>query len=87
MLLIRLQGILTCVESRLLDADVDASRGEALVKAMRERFVDRVRSSFIEALSATVGRTPRCLFHDVAPSTDEEVFVVTFPSDDRAPRT
>lgn len=78
-LLVRLEGILTCVESRLLDTGSDASRGVDLVRSMREGIITQARNRLIEALSTIVGRPVHGLFHDVAPATDEEVFVVTFP--------
>ena len=85
-LFVHLQGILTTAESCLVEGDAaPPGAGSDMIRALRDRIVRQAREQLLAALGATIGRRAESLLHDVAPATDEEVFVVGFARDD-APR-
>lgn len=78
-LFVHLQGVLTTAEACLVDRDA-AEGGCDMIRALRDRLVRQSRAQLLESLGATVGRRAESLLHDVAPASDEEVFVVGFSS-------
>lgn len=80
-LVIHLKGVLTTAEKHLVDANGQASEGVEMVRAMRAQIVRHVRPLILEALAATIGHRATSLFHDFAPTSNEEVFVVIFSPD------
>ena len=78
---IHLKGVLTTAERHLVDANGQASEGVEMVRAMRSQIVRHVRPLILEALAATIGRRATSFFHDFAPTSNEEVFVVIFSPD------
>lgn len=78
---IHLKGVLTTAERHLVDANGQASEGVEMVRAMRSQIVRHVRPLILEALAAAIGRRATSFFHDLAPTSNEEVFVVIFSPD------
>ncbi len=79
-LFVHLRGVLTTAEERLVD-DGSPAGGAEMVRTLRDRLVRQSRERLLESLGATVGRSAESLLHDVAPASDEEVFVVGFTRD------
>lgn len=84
-LFVHLQGVLTTAEICLAKSD-PASGGSDMIRSLRDRLVRQSRHQLLEALAATVGRPAESLLHDIAPASDEEVFVVCFAHVDGAAR-
>ena len=85
-LFVHLRGVLTRAEETLRATDGQTpAQGEALIRTVRDEVVRRARDTLLDALSGTIGRRTESLLHDIAPDSDEEMFVVTF-ADERAPR-
>ncbi len=85
-LFVHLRGVLTRAEETLRSTDGQTpAQGEALIRTVRDEVVRRARDTLLDALSGTIGRRTESLLHDIAPDSDEEMFVVTF-ADERAPR-
>ena len=85
-LFVHLRGVLTRAEETLRATDGQSpAQGEALIRTVRDEVVRRARDTLLDALSGTIGRRTESLLHDIAPDSDEEMFVVTF-ADERAPR-
>ena len=84
-LYVHLRGVLTPAEECLVKGD-SASGGSDMIRALRDRLVRQSRDQLLASLGATVGRRADSLLHDVAPSSDEEVFVVSFTRDDTPAR-
>ncbi len=80
-LVIHLKGVLTTAEEHLVDADGQSSQGVEVVRAMRDQIVRRARNLLLDALAARMGHRATSLFHDVAPNSNEEVFVFNFSTD------
>lgn len=80
-LVIHLKGVLTTAEEHLVAADGQTSQGVEMVRAMRDQIVRRARNVLLDALAARMGHRATSLFHDVAPTSNEEVFVVGFTPD------
>ena len=85
-LFVHLRGVLTRAEETLRATDGQSpAQGEALIRTVRDEVVRRARDTLLDALSGTIGRRTESLLHDIAPDSDEELFVVTF-ADERTPR-
>jgi len=85
-LFVHLRGVLTRAEETLRATDGQTpAQGEALIRTVRDEVVRRARDTLLDALSGTIGRRTESLLHDIAPDSDEEMFVVTF-AEERAPR-
>ena len=85
-LFVHLRGVLTRAEETLRATDGQTpAQGESLIRTVRDEVVRRARDTLLDALSGTIGRRTESLLHDIAPDSDEEMFVVTF-ADERAPR-
>lgn len=85
-LFVHLRGVLTRAEETLRATDGQTpAQGEALIRTVRDEVVRRARDTLLDALSGTIGRRTESLLHDIAPDSDEEMFVVTF-ADERTPR-
>lgn len=85
-LFVHLRGVLTRAEETLRATDGQSpAQGEALIRTVRDEVVRRARDTLLDALSGTIGRRTESLLHDIAPDSDEEMFVVTF-ADERTPR-
>jgi uncharacterized protein YbcI len=74
-----LEGVLTTAEVRLVTCSASPAGGTELVRQMRDQLVRSARSALLESLRDTLGTAPTTMLHDVAPQTDEEVFVFKLP--------
>lgn len=83
---IRLQGVLTVAEERLVAGSPSPQDGTELVRQMRDRLIRTARSALLEALAGTLGQEPETMMHDVAPQADEEMFVFNLPREQKAVR-
>ena len=81
MLFVRLQGVLTAAEQRLMELrDDDNGRGAEIVKQFRSHLVTTGRQ-MLERLVQDVTGTPTInLHHDISAATGEEVIVFTLAS-------
>jgi uncharacterized protein YbcI len=81
MLFVKLQGVLTAAEQRLMELrDDDNGRGAEIVKQFRSHLVTTGRRT-LERLVQDVTGTPTVnLHHDISAETGEEVIVFTLAS-------
>jgi uncharacterized protein YbcI len=81
MVIVRLKGILTKAEHRLVKSERD-SRGRDLIKQVRKELVETGRPLLEAAIKAIMRRRVRSLHADISTVTGEKIIVLTL---DRPP--
>lgn len=76
MLVIRMQGVLTAAEKRLVSVE-STERGRDLVKQMRRQLLESARPILAETIERITGVSVRSMHHDVSTVTDEKLIVFT----------
>ena len=74
-LFVHLQGVLTTAEERLVALGGASHGGCEIVRRTRDQLVRCARAELLDGLSAAVGQRPTGMLHDMAPESDEAVFV------------
>ena len=77
---------MTRVEEQVLASPVkeDADAAE-MVRQMRDLLVQQARGQLMAALTATLGRQPRAMLHDIDPASGCEVLVFILPRESATP--
>lgn len=74
MVLVRLQGVLTPAEKKLVNID-GAAQGRALVKQVRIELLEKARGLLEKILQDVTGRKVRSLHTDISTTTGERVII------------
>jgi len=78
-LFVHLQGVLTTAEERLVTLSGASQGGCETVRKTRDQLMRCARAELLDALGAAVGQRPTGVLHDIAPESDEAVFVFQLP--------
>ena len=76
MLVVRLQGVLTPAEQRLVKK-VDAEKGRELLKQLRVQLMEAGRPIIEAMIHEITGVKAQSLHHDICTSTGDEIVIVT----------
>lgn len=78
-LYVHLQDVLTLGERSLAcGAATEPSRGESMVREVRDHLVRGSRAELTLALAGIVGSTPSAMLHDVDPASGDELIAFFF---------
>jgi uncharacterized protein YbcI len=80
MVIVRLKGVLTVAELRLVEADANNSRSRYLLKQVRQELIDRGRPLLETAIRDVLGVGIKSLHTDISTKTGERIIVFTLES-------
>ena len=78
-LFVHLQGVLSTAEERLVSLGAESHAGSETVRRTRDQLIQCARAELLDALAKAVGQRPTGMLHDIAPESDEAVFMFQLP--------